>query len=328
MPRLSEAILHAFRDELRKEAGFGSAIASAAPRLKSMGALGGAGALAGGALGTGIGAVHDYNKAREEGAGVGGAALQGLSGGVSGGLRGAGIGALAGAGAGAITKMDPTRLVARNDALGSAARFGQRQVHAVTGMLEPAELEGIRGGAYAARERMKAQFGGDKATKAFNAASEAQNMKLTSLPGYLGAMREHGAGKVLSTGLKDQYHSIGPGMTALMVGAPALGAAHTLATKESPTGPGKGERLGHELGGMVGGVAGGAMPLVGNVAVGELGGRAGATVGRVIDRIRGRRPPIDELGQRAPLEPTESQNTPTERITSPSAAGQQKDVGL
>jgi hypothetical protein len=199
-------------------------------------------------------------------------------------------------------------------------------------MLSPSEFEGIRGGAHAARENFgKLQAAGKdttRAAKALGSAQDAQNMGLTSIPGYLGAVKEHGIGKVLATNAKEQYHNMPKAMAALTLGVPALSAAHTLATPEDPNGPGKGERLGRELGNAVGGVAGGVMPIAGNAVVGGIAGRAGGAVGKVVDRMRGRREPVNDLGTKAPLEPTESQNTPSERITSPSAAGQQKDIGL
>jgi hypothetical protein len=326
-----EATIHAFRDELRKEAGFADVVAKAAPRLKSMGAAGGIGALGGGVVGGGMGALKGYRESRDQGEGVGRSALGGLLGGLGGAARGATMGGLAGAAVGGITKADPSRLSELPGVLGSAARSGQRQVHAFTGMLSPAELEGVRGGAFDARQHLRSVMGTPaeaKAQKALAATEASQNMGLTSIPGMLGAAKEHGVGKVVSTAAKEQYHAMHPAVGAAMVGLPALGAAGTLARPERPDGPGKGEELGHNLGGMAGGVMGGLMPVAGAEAMSRLGGGAGAGVGRVIDRIRGRRPVVDDLGTKPTLEPTESQNTPSERVMSPSAAGQQKDVGI
>jgi hypothetical protein len=327
-----EATIHAFRDELGKEAGFADVVAKAAPRLKSMGAAGGIGALGGGVVGGGAGALRGYNEARDRGEGVGHAALGGLMGGLGGAARGAGIGAAAGAAAGGLAKLDPSRLSALPGALGSAARSGQRQMHAMTGMLSPAELEGVRGGAFDARQRVEglknlgAPLG--RAGKALEASERAQEMGLTSVPGYLKALKDRPVGEVLGASAKEQYYGMHPAMGAALVGVPAVGAAGTLARPERPTGPGKGEELGHNLGAAAGGVMGGMMPVAGAEAMSRLGGGAGAGVGRVIDRIRGRRPAVDDLGTKPSLEPTESQNTPSERVMSPSAAGQQKDVGI
>ena len=358
MSRLSEQTLCAFRDELRKEAGFGSFVAKNKGVLQNVGGLAGVGALGGGAIGGLRGGVKGYQEARSEGSGIGGAALHGLASGLGGAVSGAGAGALVGGVAGAAGG-SAGRLNTRSDALGSAARFGQRQVHSVTGMLSPQELEGIRGGAYTARKGLsnaranvgtltgklrtgdatnaqvaKAQAGVGKAQRGLASQEAATGvndptMNLTSIPGYLGSMKAHGVGKTLLTSAKEQYHTMPTAMGAAMVGMPLLGAARTAVSPESPEGAGKGERLGRDIGNAVGGVAGGVMPVVGNALVGGAAGAAGGVVGRVADRIRGRmKGPADDLGTKAPLEPMDSQNTPTERVMSPSAAGQQKDVGL
>jgi len=262
---------------------------------------------------------------------VGGAALHGLLGAGGGAIRGAGYGALAGAGAGAFSKLDTSKLTAGEGLIHSAARSGQRQVHALTGMLTPGELEGVRGGAFDARKALETARGlphEAKAQKAFTAADTAQHMGLTSVPGYLRALKDRPVSEVLGASAREQYHGMHPALGAVMVGLPAASAVGTLANKESPTGPGKGEELGRNLGGAVGGVMGGMMPVGGAEVMNRLGTGAGAGVGRVIDRIRGRKPLVNDLGNPSTLEPTESQNTPSERVTSPSAAGGQKDIGL
>lgn len=333
MPRMSEAILCAFRDELSKEAGLADVVARHAPLLKNVGSAAGVGALAGAGYGGLSGASRGYRESRELGGGVGESALAGLAKGLGGAATGGALGALAGGGAGALGahlgQGSPSRLVARDDILGSAARAGQRQVHSLTGMLSPAELEGVRGGAYNARQHLAKLTEAGKPTaraaKGLAAAEEMQRMGATSVPGVLGALRREGAGKVLSTGAREQVHN----MPTVMTGLTAYGIAKPLLSKEDPeTGaPGKGERVGRSLGGAVGGVAGGLIPFTGGQVLGAATGEAGGRVGRVIDRIRGRRPAVDDLGNKAPLEPTEAQNTPSERVTSPSAAGGQKDIG-
>jgi hypothetical protein len=335
MPRMNEATLCAFRDELSKTAGLADVVARHAPMLKNVGSAAGVGALAGGALGGVSGAARGYHEAREGGEGVGGAALQGLVGGLGGAARVGALGAVVGGGAGALGSHfgqgSPSRLVARNDIIGSAARAGQRQMHSLTGMLSPSELEGVRGGAYNSRQHLAklTELGKptERAARGLAAAEEAQGMGLTSVPGLVGAVGKHGLGKVLSTSAKEQLHNMPTAQGALLMGLPALTAAKTLASHEQEHGPGKGEIIGRTVGGTAGGVVGGLMPFTGGQLVGEAAGRAGGAVGRVIDRIRGRRPAVDDLGNKAPLEPTEAQNTPSERITSPSAVGGQKDLG-
>lgn len=349
MPELDELTLVAFRAELRKEAGFTDLVARAAPTLKNMSSAGGAGAAVGALGGAGLGAVRSYRAARAQGEDVGGAVTGAFGGAARGAGKGALLGGLAGAGAGAASGMG-AGLAQRSGILGAGARFGQRQVHSLTGMLSPAELEGVRGGAFDARAHLskataamdraplsaapRAQKVVGKAQKAFDATAAATgvtdpSMNLTSLPGYLQAAKQHGAGKVLSTGVREQLANSSPAMAALMIGAPAVGLAKTVAGKEETDAAGRGrfERAGEDLGRTVGGVTGGVMPIVGQGVVGGALGRAGKYTGRGIDRLRGKG---GQPGMTATtLEPAEmGQHTPTEKVTSPAAAGQQADIGL
>ncbi len=340
---LSEPVVQAFCNELQKEAGFTDLVSKAAPYLKSTGALAGAGGVAGGLLGAGTGALRGAHAAHQEGGSTLSGALQGAA---QGALSGAGVGAAGGALAGAIggKHINPNWLTQRNGMLGAGARFGQRQVHAVTGMLSPKELEAVRGGAYAARQHASASVGkvneafgkGAPAQKVHEAvnhavsaqrglqASEAsQNMGLTSIPGYLRAVQQHGVGKVLSTSMRDQFHNTPKALSALMVGAPLVGAAKTLTSPEDPS-KGKGEQLGQNLGESVGGVIGGAMPLAGGMLAAGALREAGGAIGRGVDKLRGRPRlvPANPYTLGPPqLEQAESQNTSTERVLSNSAAG-------
>lgn len=119
-----------------------------------------------------------------------------------------------------------------------------------------------------------------------------------------------------------------PAMAAAMIGMPAVGLARTVTGSDEPDAQGRGkfERAGEDAGRTVGGVAGGVMPVVGQSVVGGALGRVGRLAGRGIDKLRGRSgmPGAGPVN----LEPTETgQHIPTERVTSPAAAGQQ-DVGL
>lgn len=352
MPNLNETILQSFRDELRKEAGLSDLVAAAAPRLKNVGSLGGVGAAVGAVGGAGLGALKSYRDARGEGASVGQAAAGGLSGAFSGAGRGALAGGLAGAAGGALLKGDYSGLGQRGGLVGAGARFGQRQLHSLTGMLTPAELEGVRGGAYQARRAaggardalVAARGVGGKAladaTAHHGAAlkrlavTEAatgvrgSGMDLTSIPGYLRSVKDHNVGKVLSTGVKEQLTGAGLVGGGLLVGLPALSAGQALAGKKEfdESGRGRGERVGEELGRTVGGIAGGVMPLAGQAVVGGALGGVGKLVGRGVDRMRGKRPAPGMTP--STLEPAEGQHTPSERVTSPAAAGQQPDIGL
>src|ERR1700722_10541625 len=140
MPRLTEQIMQAFHQELLKEGGFAELVSKAAPKLKNVGSLGGAGLMLGSIGGAGLGAASGFHDARERGESVGGAALGGLAGGARGALRGAAAGGLAGGGLGAALKTDVSGLARGTGMVGMGSRFGQRQVHALTGMLSPQEL--------------------------------------------------------------------------------------------------------------------------------------------------------------------------------------------
>lgn len=345
MVEFTEHLLDGFRAGL-KEAGIADAIARAAPRLRAAGSLAGVGALAGGAAGAGLSASKAYHEAKGQGAGVLGAGLHGLAGSVGGAVRGATAGALGGAALGSASGLGRS-LSARTGTLGAAARFGERQVHSLAGHLNPAELESVGGGAADARAAYKAVEdkaiahaatpGGafsdhagqlQKAEKGLKASERTQEMGLTSIPGYLRSMKDNGVGSTLAAGVKDQWHNTSPAMGALMIGAPALGAAATLAKKENPNGPGKGEELGRNIGGLVGGVAGSAMPLVGNMVAGGVGAAVGGQVGKGADWMRRRRQPLPMLGGKAEPEQAEGQHIPSERVMSPAAAGQSPEVGL
>jgi hypothetical protein len=341
MPSIDENVFRAFREHLRKEAGFADAVARATPRLKNVGALGGAGLTLGAIGGGGLGAVHGYRQARGQGASIGEAALSGLGGGLRGAGQGALAGGLAGSVAGGLSPSNLSGLTQRGGPLGAGARFGQRQLHGLTGMLSPQELEGVRGGAHDALQhslKMTGKPGMAKADKALRATEAATgigpgSMNLTSVPGYVGALKQHGVGKVLSTSVKEQLANQPAAMTALMVGAPTVAAGKALAGKDeyNSKGQARGERAGEAIGGALGGVVGSVMPLGGQVAAGAALGGAGKVIGRSVDRLRGKRPTpgLSQPGMTArTLEPTESQNTPSERVMSPNAAGQRPEIGI
>jgi len=346
-----ELTLRAFRNSLQKEAAsFGQLVTRHGNLLKNVGSLAGAGGTLGALGGAGYGAAEGYREAREEGRGVGTSALNALSHGAGGAAKGGLLGAAAGglAGGAASKVLSPDWLTQKGGILGAGARFGQRQVHSLTGMLSPAELEGVRGGAYGARKaygdaskKLEETWLKDptkatgaisqaaRAKKGLDAAENVQSMGLTSIPGYLNAVKEHGAAKVLGAGIKDQVRNMHPGMAAVALGMPAVGVLHAAASKENTQGAGKGESVGRNVGNAIGGVAGAAMPVVGSAVLGGTLGSAGGLIGRGVDRLRGRKkenPPLSMVGP-PQLEPAESQNTPTEHIMSPNAAGQKPDLG-
>lgn len=346
---LSDAVLLAMQDELHKEAALAS-------RLKNIGSLGGIGSMLGAGGGALLGGVRGYNRTPEEGGGgIGGA----ISGAARGGLLGGAVGGLSGGVAGGLAKKEFGHLAQGEGALASASRFGQRQVHGFTGMLTPSEVEGVRGGAYTAKQHLEAASkarqtasddvvhgpaappgmlrqagervgllkpqtpegrlaarvkGEGQATKAHDAASRAQAMGLTSIPGYLKSMKNNGIGKTLATSAEEQIRTQ-PIVTGMAAGIPL--AAGMLAKPKD--GEGRGEAVGEAVGGAVGGVAGGMLPIGGQIAAGAAASRIGSWAGRGIDRLHGRRL------HNAPtptIEPTDAQHIPTERNLSPAAAGQ------
>lgn len=334
----TERVFDAFHGELEKLA------IDTHTLLGNVGALAGSGALVGAVGGAALGGIKRYREARSRGEGIG----QGFLEGAGGALHGAGKGALVGAGAGALAgAATPKALYDRMSnvagPVGAGARFGQRQVHAFTGWMptagETSSIERIRGGAFRARkavgraeEELASAWGKNdpsdlrsavrakqRASAGLEGAERAQQMGLTSVPGYLKSLRQKPL-ETLRTGMAEQWHSGGAGAKALTIGLPALGAVSALRSPESATGAGKGERVGRELGTVAGGVLTAPLPFVPGQVVSTALGRAGGLAGRGIDRLRGRRPDLGQYAQHP--ENALGQHIPTERVTSPAAAGQ------
>lgn len=363
MFRISDVALLAFRDEFRKEA---ASLRDVLANPRMQGALGGAGALGGvgaavGALGgAGIQGVRAYRAAREEGADVRGSLLRGAGGALGGAQRGGTIGAVLGAGAGALGgAVSPgaaegvrQALTGTKGGVGAAARFGQRQVHAVTGWKPvPGDNSSIRqigAGAQGAADRLKGTVDQanklhgvgasgrslDKAVgavegarKGYGAAVRSEQMGLTSLPGYAQSMKEHGVLPTMSAGFKEQWHGMSPAWKAVMIGAPLAEAAHQAATPDQEGGPGKGERVAKGLAHAVVGSTMGAIPMTAsNMLLSPMAGGVGGAVGKGIDFVRRRRPQQQQPQQYTPAE-VSGQVLPTERHMSENAAGRPFEVG-
>jgi hypothetical protein len=314
--------------------------------LGNAGALAGAGGLVGAAGGALVGGVGRYRQARAQGAGV----AQGLGAGVGGAATGALKGGVLGAGAGAVggavaPKALYDRMSQMKGALGASSRFGQRQVHAATGWLPTAgdtsSIERIRGGAYGARNSVQSAVDAaarntqpnkalglektvTKARGGLEAAEKAQQMGLTSIPGYIKSLRDpkQGVLKTVGAGMAEQWRTGGIASKAFTVGVPAMGAVGAIRSAESPVGAGKGERIGRELGATAGGILTAPLPLVPGMAVGSALGAAGGLVGKGVDRLRGRKAPGRVVQHAVPPENVAGQHVPTERVMSPSAMGQ------
>lgn len=308
MSKLDETHLNAFREELKL----------AAPNLKAIAGGLGAGAGMGTALGAlggaGLGAVKSYREARQRGEGIGSSVAEGVRGALGGvgkgALVGAGLGAAGGAAAGHLRPNAFNGLLKGDTpVLSSAARFGQRQLHGLTGWTPEGGLESIRGGMHEAKGRLQAAHEavgsavGDKAkataqkelelaTKGHDAAQKAHDMGLSSIPGIAKSMKNNGVLNTVKADIHNQMSGAGIGSKALMFGLPAVGMAGAVAGQEAPVGEGAGkaESIGSNVGQMAGGLIGSAVPIVGQTLIGQPLGYAGKMVGRGIDRLRGRHP--------------------------------------
>lgn len=350
MPELDERVLLSFREELNKLA---AVPWQALGRSVGNGMGAGAGAL--GALGAARGALKGWHEDRAQGGGAGEAALHALGGAAKGGLGGAAIGALGGAalsGAGALASPELAARAAGAleggpGAIGALSRFGQRQVHGLTGWTPEGGLDAIRGGAWGqrhnvdtARAATQEAFGkvrlGDEASinhaagkvkalkgaeRARDAAVDVESRGMTSIPGSLSAIRKDPAG-ALAAGAKQQWHGSTAAEKALLVGLPAAQLGMAAAGHDQN----KGERIGENIGGLVGGLAFGGAPLAGQLAGGIGAGLAGKMIGRGVDHLR---PQHGIVNRKPELEPVNTEShVPVERNMSSAAQGlAPEDVG-
>lgn len=263
------------------------------------------------------GAYKNYSNARESGADVGTALREGA--------RGAAIGTAAGGAAGAgLGAVAP-------GAAGAVSRFGQRQLHSLTGWKPSGGLHSIRAGAYDARQalhgaqqsahelghfdnamrgaphsltdesmqRLKALSPTDlaahrtavnaqlgKAQRAASAAERAEQMGLTSIPGVVKSIKNHGLVPTAVAGAAEQWHSGSNLDKALSFGLPAYGMANAIRGNGDPS-LGQAEGVGQQAGEVVGGLVGAPLPFIGQMALQEGMGRIGKGVGKLVDRVRG-----------------------------------------
>ena len=312
-----ELYMYSFRDEMRKEAlNIGNLASGASKFVRSApvrsavgrgvggaGAGAGMGAAVGGTGGAVVGGARDFMDARNRGQSVG-SSMRSAAGGA---IRGASAGAIGGAavggvGLGAARAMGKGSL-GTDSALGAASRFGQRQVHSLTGWTPKgsgnvAGIRGMRGGAYEAAKKLKttkaalatapnkarAVKAHEAAKKHMASAAKAEEMGLTSLPGYAKALRKDPKA-ALKAGFGEQWDSMGPGGRALMFGVPAAMAGKEAITDTKEGGPGKGERVGKALGTLAYGV--GPMALAGSTALGMGTDAAVGGVGKLYRKATG-----------------------------------------
>lgn len=266
------------------------------------GALGGvAGGLAGG--------IQGYYDAKDKGDSP-------ISGAVRGALATGAKGLLAGAAAGgALSAISPASAE-------GLKQFAQRQRHSLTGWTpQGGSVSSIGAGSAQARKHLgeisrkntasPAEI--DKARKWVAAATEAEQMGMTSLPGYMKSLAKQPL-KTMSTGAREQWHSGGPVTRALVFGMPAAQIASTAMSQDTPDGPSKSERMGRHLGDLAFATA--PIPLVGQMAAMPLLSAAGGRVGRVLSR----RPPPSTLAPPG-LEPAGGAVAPAEVLASDRALG-------
>lgn len=282
-------------------------------RVGAVGSGVGVGALGGAALGAAGGGLQGYHQAKQEGADGLQAVARGLGGavnaGLKGGLIGAGVGGALGA-SGAISPALGKDLAGRSDLLGRSARFGQRQVHGLTGAVPAGsanKIEAIRamgGGAAPAKARMEAAHAAkqgksgkeyaralsnfEEAEKGFGAAEKAEGLGLTSLPGYAKSLVTRPV-ETTRAALQEQWYGGGPMHRLMTLGLPAAGAGAALLAPESndPNRPGKAEQA---LGALAPVAAVGTLPLSGMIGAGVLTSKALQTAGAGIDALRHRKP--------------------------------------
>lgn len=312
MDKIEPAMLHGMQAELMKTASLGATLAGVGKYLGSTGGrktLGLAGAMGGhgAAIGAGIGGIYKgykgYSDAKEQGQDTEGALKAGLGAGVGGAMSGALYGGIAGAGAGAAVgryhpKADQLReaLSTEKNWTGSLGRFGQRQMHGITGVTPEKGLESIRGGSWRSQldfDAIKAK-GGDitKAQKTLDVDKAMAGGGLTSVPGiaktFLGKNKDVSRTEAVKRMLGHQWHSQGAGGKALMVGMTGLPLMSALTSSSEG---GKGEQVGNIIGSTAGAVVGSALPFYPQGKLMEYSGAAGKKIGKGVDWALGRRNP-------------------------------------
>ena len=326
---MNEYTLHmmrAFQDELEKRAvNPMGALRSAGSFLKGQAGAAGAGmgigAAAGGLTGAGVQGYRGYQQAKEQGASTGeallGGAMKGLGGAGTGAAVGAGLGGAAGLTGGATARGLAEKAIRGKNPVALSARFGQRQLHSLTGYADKKALRGMRAGSYDARMRaaqskkgMKALWGQEgadpsvlrkasiehqRAQRGLQAAQKAEDMGLTSLPGYLKSLAKNPV-ETMRAGAAEQWHGSGVGGKFMLAGVPVLGAAGEAMTPTQEGGPGKLERTGKAL---AGGLAFGAapIPLAGMSALAAGADRVGGLIGAGGDTMLARRRAAQGAGQ-------------------------------
>ena len=215
----------------------------------------------------------------------------------------------------------------------SVGRFGQRQLHSLTGWTPKGfhnaqGIEGMRAGAFDAREALaKAKPGASKKglRAALVANEKAQELGLTSLPGTVAALA-----KDPKAALRAAWDQQVKGTTgfekALTIGLPAAGLASDVLSEDDGH---KGERIGSGVASTAAGILTGGMPLAGGMAAGLGASYLGGKAGKLFDK-KPAPPQSHVIGPtQAPPNPEDSKghNMPIEREMSPAAQGRSEVFG-
>lgn len=367
MPEFSQ-MMPSLYDEMAKEALLPASLARLGTRVstlarspamsRGLGGLGsgaGVGGLTGLVGGAGVSGMRGYREAQEAGA----TGQQAVAHGIARGLRGAAKGAIVGAGLGgagmgaaAARGLRTPALTSAPSVIGSAARFGQRQVHGLTGWTPKSGISSIRGGSWAAAKRADeaekalrmtqrgeakaglinrlrggtpaemqgrmlqgAEKAHTKAQKGLAASQKAEQMGLTSLPGYARSLRDKPL-QTIRAGFGEQWHSADPLTKAFIYGYPAAAAAKELRTPSQEGGKGKAERVGRSMGELAWGM--GPLPISSMMLAAPLLGAAGGGAGRILGKLRGKHQPVPEPPS---VDPAGGEAVPSEHIFSERAMG-------
>lgn len=310
-----------FEQELLKIAGekaampnfYSTGVNKALMNAGSMAALGGT---AGAGVGALAGAVKGYRDARQQGE----TGLRAVGGGVSGALGGAGKGALVGAGVGGLvgaghSLVRPEHAEALRQRLtesSAISRFGQRQMHGITGAVNPDGLKGLHMDAESRLKELQAlrvqpdrapnwwqknvqgkirvQPTGDElasARESFEAADRAQAHGLTSLPGIVSSLKNRGVKETFRDAKDFQLRGASNASKALTVAGLGMSAHDAIKRQEGETGAEHAARAGIGVLGTGVGVLTGGIPQALQLGVGHAVSSLSPAAGKAIRRAQG-----------------------------------------
>lgn len=327
-----EATLQAFDAALEKLALPTGILQRMGQRALAGGGLSALGATGGAGIGGLAGGIQGYRKARQEGgSGLAGALKGTVRGAAIGGGAGLAAGGLAGAAGGARAQKLVRELGAGEGRLGSISRFGERQIHSVTGATPAgmAKGEGLRamGASPVAKieERigklqkkpMDAKAAKEMASleKAKGHAQKLEELGMTNVPGVFKSMATK-PGQALKAGLGHEWHSsTGLGGKALAFGVPLAYVGSEVARGSKPGEDSRTTR-GLRAAGESAAYMMGPIGLLGATGLSRVGAAAGQGAGRLLTKKQplGTSPP-------PPVPEDASASGNVERVYSPAAQG-------